>query len=309
MKIQTQYPFCVACFKTGDNSREHILLDSLGGLLWANLLCADCNKRFGHDLDYQVKTDPQIRWAVEHMRDQIGNLYQEYNRRNRYIGKSKEGPPIRMSMGSHGNFRMLTTKLEDGSILEDTSETRNDLKRELEKSGRDPGEVNALLTRFDNEPNDVQFEIKPGLSFIKRDVSAIQPDFRGELISERLIAKLGYLHFCLCITPEILMNNRQYINPIVDFIRGGDVPGYLEIRRGLRGQYQPNHMFRVHCKEDRTTLKFQLFGAIAFDVTLRNLVIPDREYPVIIHNLTDRCVYRSRNWEEFRQNKIYMLPP
>ncbi len=257
----------------------------------------------------QVKTDPQFRFAVEQLQKEIPKLYQEYNKRNRYVGASKGGPPIRMTLGTGGKYRMHWTNLDDGSALHDTAEMRKSLKRELEKSGKGPAEVDSILERFDSAPNDVEFEVTPGLSFIKRDVTTIYPDLRGELISDRLIAKIGYVHLCLCVTPELLMTHRAFFEPIVEFVRGGEKPEYIEIKRGLREKYQPSHMFRVDCEEGKTTLKFQIFGVIAFDFVLSGLTIRDVEFPVIIHNLSDQRVWASRNWCEFLEGKYCPIDP
>ncbi len=45
MRIQSNFKICSICLKEKELSFEHIIPESLGGILESDIQCADCNNR------------------------------------------------------------------------------------------------------------------------------------------------------------------------------------------------------------------------------------------------------------------------
>ena len=54
----------MVCPNTGPLSEEHIIPSSIGGRLTANIICKNCNDRFGRLIEAKLKDDPAIRLAT-----------------------------------------------------------------------------------------------------------------------------------------------------------------------------------------------------------------------------------------------------
>ena len=180
---------CIVCpseKRTEDNAltKEHIIPESIGGVLTCNFLCGPCNCIFGQH-HAKTKESPEWRLAIEALRDQIPGFYRKYAlQKQDFIAKSEggsaEGRYHRLPDGDF-DFRVKGAKLPDGSLVQPTDDARSSLLTMLRKAGLDDSDIHQALQRFDAAPENQRVTIAPGFDIVKWTVTRIGPKLDGRL--------------------------------------------------------------------------------------------------------------------------------
>ena len=105
---------CILCLKEVPLSREHIIPKAIGGILTCSFLCKECNSSLGTRVDAEVKKDPRIRFAVDHLESDIPNFASEFREGQEFIIKGPLGPE--RGKIRQGILRITSRKTEGGAL-------------------------------------------------------------------------------------------------------------------------------------------------------------------------------------------------
>ena len=115
MNKKTKY--CIFCFRKNTEipfSREHIIPQNVGGNLFIDEVCENCNSNLGSFIDIQVLKYPEILNAFEYLKiphDKSGIL------KNYYKITGKSGDLEVPAIYKNGKYKMLPKNMPDGSMI------------------------------------------------------------------------------------------------------------------------------------------------------------------------------------------------
>jgi hypothetical protein len=112
---------CIFCLKEKEPSIEHVIPESIGGVLTINYLCRDCNSELGSKADVDLNKHRNIYDTYQKVKDKLGkelkfhfiDSHLEYN----------DGTRIKASKTNIGR-KIVPTKLENGQgfLLDESSD-------------------------------------------------------------------------------------------------------------------------------------------------------------------------------------------
>jgi len=176
-------------------TREHIIPRQIGGRLWARFVCGDCNSALGYTVETEVKNDPPIRLAAEQLRDQIPDLAEAIREGQDFILEGEAGAErVRQR---RGRIQVRSRQAEDGSIIQPTPVARDHIRKDLGKRGLPKKEIDAVLLRFDDLPENLTVTPATGLSVVKWRIDSVHPALNGPLLSTTALLKIAF-EFLAC---------------------------------------------------------------------------------------------------------------
>lgn len=309
MEVPLKFDLCVICVERIPDSLEHLVQRSIGGLAEVRMMCKECNGRLGHDLDPELKQDPQIRFAIEHLRDELPDLHQKYNEGLEFTAEGSSGDNIRLKM-KKGKHSVREYKQEDGTIIATIPNTVKAIEQTLKRRGK-VEEIETATWRFLEAPHDELVQIAQGFAVAKRTAQNIDLKLTGDLMSDRLRLKFGYVHLAFLLNMEFITMIREYPGyflPIIDAINGNaNIPPHVEITSGMTRNYKvaPNHIVRYVADERSLTVEAQLFGVLRFGIKFLGFTPGPVDLPVWIHDMANRNLLMARSIEDFKNRKLW----
>lgn len=272
---------CILCLNIDNFSKEHLIPEQIGGVLWSKFLCKKCNDLIGYRIEADLKRDPTIRLAIESLSSKVPNLYEKMRNNLGYIAKSKDGV-LKGRFNKNGVFRVNTYMKKDGSIIQPTDDAKAHLEKTLRKRGADDKEIKGKLTRIDEAPLNTLVKIDDTMRIKKWDIDSIEPDLSGELIGYGLPLKIGYEFLASCVGSSIYNRN---LNDIREAILNKKVfPETYKVEH-LRSDYsEPIHGIVLEKKLPHVMIQIRLFGLIAYRVHFLRLGI-DGDNKRVIYTL------------------------
>lgn len=311
MEIPVKFAARVNCLAPEPDTLEHLIPASIGGQAEARMLCKPCNDRFGHQLDHELKRDPQIRFAVEHLRECLPNLHRRYNEGLDYTAQGSSGQPLRLRMKG-GQLRIREARLDDGSIVSGMSSTLQFIEKELRRQGK-ADEVDQMQKRFLDSPYDELMPIGERAAVAKRSAQGIDLKLTPTLASDRLKLKIGYLHLAFLMSTSIhdlIEEYPGYFAPILHAINGhAEIPEHVEILSGMTREFQPcaHHIVRYVADSQSLAVEAQLFGVLKYRVTFLRLTPGPVDLPLLLHDLRDRQVLIAKTYAGFKKGEYWAL--
>jgi HNH endonuclease len=272
VQVEWRHPRCLICLEEKPLSREHVIPDSLGGKLTANILCVHCNSRFGHGPESKAPSDPAIRIAAFNLRAEIPDLSAAILKHADYVSFGPGG--IGKGKIREGVYREKFRREPDGSTIQPTHLGRESLVKRLEKAGVDKRRISRTLDVFDGAPDNAKIEVSAGLGFAKWSIDKVEPALHGgEPLHDVVPLKIAYEYVALHLGAALL----------------ADDTGLVEIRRALReadshspafsveqlssGEYSSHHGVAIEQGEPNIIVHIMLFGWLRFRVHLHYLAM------------------------------------
>jgi len=139
---------CIVCLRDDvPMTRAHLVPESLGGFVWSRTHCKACNSGLGTRVEAGVKNDPTIRYALEHaLADELPELVQVFAEGQPYVVPSEQGPLA--ARYRKGTVELGTTKLADGSLVQERDRAGQTIEAMLKSAGADAEERQAALERI-----------------------------------------------------------------------------------------------------------------------------------------------------------------
>ncbi len=259
------------CLGSEDFTLEHVIPEALGGTLTCRFLCGRCNSRLGHLVESEAKADPTVRLAVAELVDRLPKLAAQLSEGQEYVSHGPGGE--RLGWMANGDFAIATRKLEDGSLIQPTSDAVGSIRRMLERSGHDEDAISESLRLLEQAPDNTRVSLSGGIEIVKWSIEQVRPTLDGPLLNPLVALKSAYEFLALHL------NNAVY----------EDVPTLAAARIALAGGALDSHHLsveRLHAPEPRpihglvfegsspyTRVQVRFFGQLAFRVHFRTLAV------------------------------------
>jgi hypothetical protein len=276
---------CIVClreppFANGFGfSEEHIIPAALGGVLTCEFLCKKCNDAFGATFEAKAKTDPAIRNAIRHLRDQLPELHASMENGQAYRIRTDVGDLPGVFRGREIKGR--TKRLEDGSLMASSDETEPHLRGIMQKKGHTPEQIAAALEKLKLGPEETQIELAPDFYVIKRMAFDGGPDFaEGESLKPLVSLKIAYEFAVLSFGPPVLVDNPA-LNEIRRTLHECDaesLPCRVDSLVARDRKYQPIHGIAFEGNHPHATIQVRLFGYLAYRVHFPSLCFDHKPF-------------------------------
>jgi|GEM_PF-3081934 len=273
-------PRCIICMQAGKLTVEHVIPDSLGGILTCRFLCQNCNSRFGSGFEAKARLAPELRRAASHTGECAGlaeKLEVGANYRHEFDGQVVEAR-IRRD-GTIG-----PAKLDDGSIITPDGNAESIIRSMLSKCGASGSERDAAISKWRNAPETELLDLGKGIVVRRwRDVPAT-PTFKETALSPLVPLKIAFEFAALVVGAAIY----------------GQDNGLEEIRRALSEQDErfaksvvntslarkpaPFHGIAFRGNTPEAQFQVRLFGYLAYTVRFPRIQI-DQECVAYTHKL------------------------
>jgi hypothetical protein len=272
-------------------TRAHLVPESLGGFVWARTHCAGCNNGLGARVESGVKHDPTIRYAVEHaLGDELPELAQAFAEGQPYFVPSDRGPLAARYRA--GAVELGTTKLDDGSLVQDRERAAQTIETMLARAGADAAERYAALERIAAADVGELVDVGRGLAIRHGTGAAASMTFDGERVSDEFPLAIAY-HLLAFFVGELIYVDA--LEPVRCMLRGDrpldESEVLVESLIDRSTGYVPRHVLGLSRVEPHLRIRVQLFGPPVWHVHLLRVKAPKLEPMGIALDLKDRVVY------------------
>ena len=302
MRIKWPGNRCIICLKEAPLSREHLIPKALGGILICSFLCKECNSALGTRVDAEVKKDPRIRFAVDHLESDIPNFASEFREGQEFIIQG----PIGSERGKirQGILRVTSRKTEGGALIQSPDESYKSNERILRKSGISENAIQEGLRRLYEARENEIVELAPGRVAVKRRVERVEPDLRSnKLLTPLFPLKIGYEFLALLLGTAIYKQDSALDGLRVALRQGLENHPSFHMESLNASEYKPFHGIGFVGNNPHAVVLIRLFGWLAFRVHFRGLAI---NHPAIsyLHSLdTNREDIQVANQSQMRPDK------
>lgn len=276
MIIEANFDRCAVCLQPLPLTLEHIIPESLGGTLQALIQCKKCNSDLGSELVSEAKKDPIIRIAINHLKDELSDLYLSMEEGQKYtaIDVSGESVPVRLKAGK---FEIQAHKRRDGSLVLDTKRGQKNVRQILAKEGFPSDEIDEKLKAFQNAPENAKVRLSKSTSAAKWEIKSFSQSLKKPFIGNRLVALVAYNYLCLLVGTEVF---DKWFDFLRCFITSGESSDRLKIESLASRRYECSH--KLYCEHDQQELRIKIvfFGHLMYIVHILGLVYrgPDVAY-------------------------------
>lgn len=267
MQLEWPHGKCVVCLDGKADSQEHLLPQCIGGRLKANLLCGCCNKTLGSILVSRLKGDPGIILAVEALSTTVPVFVATFREGCTYSAQKEDGTVLK-AVYRNGRLKLRAGIGANGSLVQDTADTRKSINKHLQKLGCSPEEVAKSLQRFDALAEDSPLEL-PGRRVVKRVAPHFRTDLSGGWLDPRFAILLAYEYLALVLGENIY---HPGLNGVRNFIRGGDEDRRVKVERFAGEAIEAAHAICIIPGNDSFVIDIRLFRAIVFRVSFQGIV-------------------------------------
>ena len=274
MKCDWSTARCILCGSGEDITTEHIIPASLSGKLVADFLCKDCNSRFGHGAEKDIKNDPKVRRLIEYLSVEKPHLADKLQKGLRYIGHSGQGEILGHMKG--GKFVPNERKLDDRSLIVPADRSLQHVKNMAERDGEEP--YNITPDRLQDLLSSESVDAAPGIIVTNWSLDSIKPDLNGAEMAPIVPAKIAFEFLALHCRSKIYENPLQLAS-IRGQLRDGKLTGN-EIRV-QRLEAQNSRLFHGLVFEGNSPgarVQIRLFGSLAFRVEFNRFSISGTRY-------------------------------
>jgi hypothetical protein len=272
MKIPWLGSQCIVCLKENELSKEHIIPDSLGGVLTCDFVCKSCNDNFGSSFEAKAKTDPAVRLAVAALKHEISKIHSRIEEGQQYSAES--GPGRVRGVFRKGMIEARTSRIADGSLMVPIEHASGHIERILTRDGHDTEFVRRAITNLEQAPEEQKVDLSKSVSVINWPTSNAELDLsRGVPLSNSTVIKIAFEFLALMSGTAICADTRQF-NEIRRVLTSADHESdAFEIERLLAPTYAPFHGLCFEGNDPYAKLQLRLFGKLAYRVHFRRLAL------------------------------------
>lgn len=304
MKALSGFSKCTICLNEEKLTFEHIIPESIGGFLEADLQCAKCNSELGNNLIFKAKQTYTIRLAIRYLRNELSKLFRSIEEGQEYsVRRSDETSAT--ALFKNGMVMTKAGREKDGSIVIDQKDTDCNLKNRLKKEGLTAEEIKSKLDEFNKLPIDQHLQITKTLNVIKRKFVSVFPQGNDVDMDKRIITLIAYNYLCITIGQTIF---ERYFDSIRDYILKDIQTNRILIEQyPYNGTYKSYHKIYRETLEDRTKITITLFGSIVYRISFLQLKIMISNNDVIIQELKNKNLYYAQTIEEAKKGNYKIV--
>jgi hypothetical protein len=300
MKVPASFDCCTICNKNKPLTSEHIIPESVGGTLEAEIQCVDCNSKLGSELVFQAKQDPVLRLAIQQLKDKLPDLYLSMEEGQRYWAKDASGKAVPVKL-KKGKFQTQAHRRNDGSLILDTRKAEKNLRTMLAKEGLEYGQINESLRRLKESPDNVRVRLSNQRSAIKWTVISSFPTLEKPEMSPRLVAMIAYNYLCLLIGNDVF---NEWFAFMRDFILTGKPTDRIKIESFTSRNYECYHRLYCEFDDEEARVKIVFFGWLLYVVHIAGFVYKGPDF-VYVEDLKNKRGLLAESIELAKQGEFY----
>ena len=262
MNVHWSIARCILCGSGEDITTEHITPACLAGKLVADFLCKDCNSRFGHDAESDVRNDPKVRQLIERLVRKQPHLADKLRKRLPYMGHSEQGE-ISGYMRD-GRFVPKEQRLDDGSLIVPEDRSLCHVENIAGREGRGPLRVTPDQLRC--LPSGGSVKVASGLFVTNWTLDSIRPDLSGPKIDPIVPAKIAFEFLALHCGSKVYENPPQLSSIRRQLIDGRLSGDEIRVQRLEAQNGRLFHGLIFEGNSPGARVQIRLFGSLAFRV-------------------------------------------
>ena len=294
MNIPWQSSKCILCCKNAELTTEHIIPDSLGGILTCKFLCTSCNSSLGKSFEAAVRSDPSVRIAIGNLGSEIPNLFQKLTNNQDYIGIGPGGTD--RGVIRNGQFRIRSQKADDGSLIQPSDIARKTIKKILIKKGSEINATQDALRIFDEAPKNERIKIDEELEIIHWEIEKLDLDLSDSSVMSLLVPlKIAFEFLALHLGSSVYDDSPQiwdYRKALSGSIKEQEC---FRVDRFNATNFEPFHGICFEGNKPYAQVLIKLFGGLVFRVHFFQIMVEGPKF-VYTH-------YLDSNREDFRMLK------
>lgn len=272
-------------------TRAHLIPESLGGFVWSRTHCASCNNDLGSRVEAGVKHDPTIRYALEHaLADELPEVVRDFAGGLPYIVSSEQGPLD--ARYRDGAVELGTTKLDDGSLVQERERAIRTIETMLERAGADAEERQAALERVAAAEAGELVDVGRGLTIRQGTAEGASIALGGPLVSDEFPLAIAF-HLLAFFIGDLIYGDA--LEPIRATLRGDtpldDAEVAVESLIDRSTGYVPQHVLGLSGVEPHLVIRVQLFGPPLWHVHLLRVRAPRLEPMGMMLDVKERAAY------------------
>jgi len=300
MKIDFDFANCIYCLKNPADSWEHIIPDSIGGRLQAQLLCSSCNHNLGSKLISKIKTDPSIRFAVKNLKDEIPELFEAVEKNQIYNAKDKNDNYIKLRY-KNSKLETIAHKKENGSLVLDAKKGIKNIAQMLIKEGLSEDEIEDKIQSYKKLESNKTIRLSKTVRVEKWTIESIFPNLQGPLLDEKVIALIAYEFLSLLIGNLIYNDKLDFIR---EFIKEGRKSRKVVIEHLTSRHYSPYHKIYPELLETEIVINIILFRWLVYKVHLKAFKLSSTDF-VYLEDLRNKRTLIAKSVDEAKQGIYY----
>jgi hypothetical protein len=292
MELPWPHRRCIICLREDVKmTRAHLVPESLGGFVWSRTHCADCNSGIGARVESGVKHDPTIRYAIEHaLVDEVPELARAFAEGQPYFVPSEQGPLKARYRG--GAVELGTTKLADGSLVQDRDRAAQTIETMLERAGVDAAEREAALEQITAAEVGELVDVGRGLAIRHGTTAGAWMTLDGQPVSDEFPLAIAY-HLLAFFVGELVYVDA--LEPVRAVLRGEraltDSEVLVECLIDRSTGYVPRHVLGLSRVDPHLRIRVQFFGPPLWHVHLLRVKAPKLEPMGMAIDVKERVVY------------------
>lgn len=189
MKIEWNHSRCIVCLGSDGLTVEHVIPESLGGILTGSFLCRRCNSRFGLGFEAGARLAPELRKAASGLGDDLSELKEKLERGAQYQSQFEE-QTHKSKLRKDGHIG--TSKLEDGSLIVPEPDAPMKIKSIMLKCGASDSGIKDAIARWARAPAGRNVYLGAGVSIKKWQEHPASPIYTEPPLSPLVPLKIAY---------------------------------------------------------------------------------------------------------------------
>lgn len=279
MKIEWKHLQCIVCLEQGPLTKEHVIPDSLGGILTSKFLCKGCNSHFGTGFEAKARLAPELRKAASGLDESLFDLKEKLERGALYGSKFGEYM-LEGAVRKDGNIG--TKKLEDGSLIVPDSDASKIIKSKMQKRGVPISNINEALAKLEHSPAETIVDLSADLSVQKWRNHPATPTYTEAPLSPLVPLKVAYEFSALLGGSLIYRPEFQHIRDVLVNQDSNLADGMVTYN--WAGKPDAFHGIAFEGNEDIAQFQVRFFGLLAYTVRFPKIAIEHPRY-VYTHRL------------------------
>lgn len=267
MKVDYEFKKCILCMKSVPENWEHIISESLGGRIQAKILCTSCNSTLGSELIGNLKQNASIQLIMEQLKGEIPHLYSQLMKKATFVGKAHDGSLVHVAQVGR-NSKVIPSKGENDSIIQDTKEASKTLEKILTKNKVSPDEIERLKKIFVELGENIPLEVSENYTFMKRPIPKLQLKLDPKNEIDNRLATLISFEFLSILIGNLILNSA--FDQIRNYVGYGTPTDRIMIEHVHGKQPDPIHAIVIEPMDVAIKFHVRLFRLITFLVTFQN---------------------------------------
>lgn len=275
--MDSELKICIFCFRDNTElafSREHIIPQNVGGNLFIDEVCVECNSVLGTQVDIQVLKYREILNAFK-----VLNIPHDKSSilRNYYNVKGESGDLTFSATYRDGEYTMVPKAMPDGSIIVPEENYKDAFEKMVKRDDRIKSinstedylndEIKNITNRYTTaQPGDFLQAPSIGRALLKRREKVeffIKSKGRSDIF--RLIAKMLYemMYFA---GGRFVFDNARALQPIIHLINSGKLTNSFHFSKEKPVFDKPiaTHMIRFNFRNNLQEIYISFFGVLDF---------------------------------------------